>query len=316
MVIYETLGGMRSVAWTDATQGALLFVGFLALLVLAWTTLGGLPNAAAHLAAEAPEKIAVPARRQSAYWLSMVALVGVGGSVYPQAIQRIYAAKSGGALRRSLGFMAVMPLVTTGAVVVLGIIAIPLYPGLAGAESDQVLALILRDVLRSGPLGYWTVVLLLGAVVAALMSTADSALLSISSMVVRDLYGAYLRPRAEEAHLTRVGKLVSWVVIALLVYVSTRENLTLVRLLEVKFEVLIQVAPAFYLGTTWRKLDRVAVLSGMLAGLAVALGLYAVDLSLGGFHAGVVGLAVNTLVTVTVGWLRPPTTRSAAALGH
>ena len=33
MVIYETLGGMRSVAWTDALQGSILMVGILTIFV-------------------------------------------------------------------------------------------------------------------------------------------------------------------------------------------------------------------------------------------------------------------------------------------
>jgi len=60
-----------------------------------------------------------------------------------------------------------MPLVTTGAVLVLGIIAIPLYPGLDATASDQVLALVLRDVMTTSTFGYWTVVTLLAAIVAA-----------------------------------------------------------------------------------------------------------------------------------------------------
>ncbi|MBW2458173.1 MAG: sodium:solute symporter family protein [Deltaproteobacteria bacterium] len=305
MVLYETLGGMRSVAWTDAVQGLLLFFGFGLLLYLAWTTLGGLPTATAKIVEQVPKKAAVPDASMCVYWLSMVVLVGIGGSVYPQAIQRIFAAKSGQTLRRSLAFMSVMPLVTTGAVLVLGIIAIPLYPGLDATGSDQVLALVLRDVMTASTFGYWTVVVLLAAVVAALMSTADSALLSISSMVVKDLYGPYLRKQATEEHLTNVGKIVSWVVIAVLVYIATLEELTLVRLLEIKFEVLIQVAPALYLGTTWRKLDGRSVLAGMVVGLTIALGLWALQSKPLGFHPGVLGLFANTLVTVALG-LRAP----------
>ena len=34
MVIYESLGGMRSVAWTDAIQGILLFLGVIIIFVV------------------------------------------------------------------------------------------------------------------------------------------------------------------------------------------------------------------------------------------------------------------------------------------
>jgi len=34
MLIYENLGGMQSVAWTDVLQGIILFAGFIFLLVI------------------------------------------------------------------------------------------------------------------------------------------------------------------------------------------------------------------------------------------------------------------------------------------
>ena len=37
MLVYESLGGMRSVAWTDAIQGGILLVGFLILTGLAFS---------------------------------------------------------------------------------------------------------------------------------------------------------------------------------------------------------------------------------------------------------------------------------------
>ncbi len=42
MVIYETLGGMRSVAWTDAIQGVLLFIGVLIISAVIWVHYGSL----------------------------------------------------------------------------------------------------------------------------------------------------------------------------------------------------------------------------------------------------------------------------------
>ena len=79
-------------------------------------------------------------------------------------------------------------------------------------------------------LGYWLVVAIFAAVLAALMSTADSALLSISSMLTKDIYLPYFRPQATEAELTKVGKISSWVIVVLLVAVAIGTKATLVRL--------------------------------------------------------------------------------------
>ena len=47
MLTYESLGGMRSVAWTDVVQGVLLFVGCGVIFWILVTSDGGLPAAAA-----------------------------------------------------------------------------------------------------------------------------------------------------------------------------------------------------------------------------------------------------------------------------
>ncbi|HIG17219.1 MAG TPA: sodium:solute symporter family protein, partial [Candidatus Handelsmanbacteria bacterium] len=112
-----------------------------------------------------------------------------------------------------------------------------------------------------------------------------------------DIYQVHLRPHSTEAELTLVGKVVSWVVVAALVVIAIGTDKTLVRLLELKFEVLIQIVPCFFLGLYWKRLGANVALLAMLAGLAVALGLTAVGVTkVYGFHAGVVGLGLNFLI--------------------
>jgi len=94
-----------------------------------------------------------------------------------------------------------------------------------------------------------------------------------------------------------VGKVASWLIIAVLVVVAIVTEKTLIRLLELKFEVLIQIVPCFFLGLHWRHLPTWGVIAGMLAGLAVALGLTWAGLPrVIGFHAGTVGLGLNLVV--------------------
>ena len=305
MLVYENLGGLRSVAWTDAIQGLLLLLGFGLILFMIERQLGGLAPALAQVSETAPDKLRPPDPMGAVKWISMVILIGVGASVYPQAIQRIYAARNGDALRRSMAMMALVPMLAVVSVLALGFVAIARYPGLEGAAADQVMALLLRDLLATGWLGSAVVTVMLAAILAALMSTADSALLALSSMVANDIYRHHWRPQARQAELTRVGKVSSWVVLALLVWVSTREHLTLVRLLVLKFEVLIQVAPAFYLGLNVPAVRTAPILAGVIAGLLTSLLLWSKGVQLGGLHPGVVGLMANLAVVACVQWLGP-----------
>jgi len=294
MVLYETLGGMRSVAWTDVIQGVLLLVGFLLLLFMVPKLAGGLSTVVENLTKSTPSKVEVPTLEGCSTWLSYVFLFGCGAAIYPQAIQRLYASRSLKVLKRSLALMTFMPLTTALIAMICGLTAIIVLPDLNSEETDQVLPRLCSVIMNESIVGYWLVVVIFAAALAALMSTADSALLSMSSMITKDIFRVYLSPQSSEAQLTSVGKWCSWVIITLLVVLAIGTDKTLIRLLELKFEVLIQIAPCFFLGLYWKRLSGSTVLVGMMAGLIVGLGLTVMGYPrVWGLHAGVVGLMVN-----------------------
>ena len=306
VLVYETVGGMRAVAWTDLVQGLMLVTGLTGLLLAAVPGPGHVAEVTAWLATEAPEKVAVPGWDACRNWFSTLALIGFSGAVYPQAIQRIYAARDSAALRRSFGIMVFLPMVTTGPVFLVGVLAIERLAGAGPVEGDQVLPLLLTEWGSSSPLLYVLSLIVIVAVVSAIMSTADSVLLSLSSMLAKDVLGTTVLRGADEARLTRAGKLVSWVLVAALVGVALNPRITLWGLTELKMEILAQVAPLFILGMSWNRLTTRAALAGMVTGTLV----YAALLAAGhpepwNVHAGVVALMVNVAVCVGVTRLAP-----------
>jgi SSS family solute:Na+ symporter/sodium/pantothenate symporter len=90
---------------------------------------------------------------------------------------------------------------------------------------------ICRQVQSGSTFGYWLVVILFAAVLAAIMSTADSALLTISSIFTKDLYARFIKHQLPEEELTKIGKLISWIVIGVLVGLAIllQENTTFSR---------------------------------------------------------------------------------------
>ncbi len=307
MVIYGTLGGLRAIAWTDVIQGSVLMVGFLILLVLLANQFGPLSAATERVVASTDAfKVARPAPAMLREWFSYIIVIGMGGALYPHAIQRIYAAKSSRTMRRSLATMAFLPFTTALVAVIAGIYALAYVPGLEGAATDQVLARLLRIIQESSLLGYAVVVVIFSAIIAALMSTADSAMLSISSMLTKDLYAVYVKPQARQAELTKFGKRCSWIVIGALVVLAIvlRNHASLITLLDRKFDVLVQLVPAFILGIHLPFLQKTPVLLGLVAGLAIALGLafgpfdFVVAGKVWGLHPGLYGLIVNTTIAI------------------
>jgi Na+/proline symporter len=162
--------------------------------------------------------------------------------------------------------------------------------------------------MQSSELGYWVVVMVFAALLAAVMSTADSAMLSISSMITQDIYAPYIRPQADQAELTRIGRRVTWILMIPIVWLALGYEGTLIQLLSIKLEVLVQCVPAIMLGLHCQRLTARTVIAGLLIGIAVTLGLtWAGDLGLAesnyrrvwGVHSGVIGFAVNLGVCLT-----------------
>ena len=307
MVVYGTLGGLRAVAWTDAVQGTVLFIGFILLISTLVMKFGPLSVATTGiLDSPASAKVMRPDADSMRQWLSYILLVGMGGALYPQAIQRIYASRSGKALRHSLAGMAILQVFATLIAVIAGIYAIALIPGLEGVQADQALMRIFRLIQEDSLFGYWLVVILFAAIISAMMSTADSALLTISSMVTKDVYGGYFHGNASQAELTRVGKLCSWALIVFLVWLAImlKDKASLISLIDRKFDILVQLAPAFMLGIRWGKLQAGPVVLGLVTGLAVSLALafgpfdFVTGGKIWGFHPGLYGLFINLCIAV------------------
>ncbi len=308
MIVYESLGGMRAVAWTDAVQGTLVLVGCAAILFALVSTDGGLSATAERVMSSAPEKLEPPTGVGLRSWLSTLVLLAFGVSIYPHAIQRIFVAREARSLRRSLAIMAFMPLITTLLAFLLGYVGLGMFPELTGTESDKVTIYVLSNLVARSPIFYWLVVFVFAAVVAAIMSTADSALLSLGSMFTKDVYKAYVRPDAGDAHLLKVGKIFASSLLALLVlmaWVSLETESSLWFLIRLKLEFMAQLAPAIVLGVRWRRLQGGPVFAGMAAGTLLTLTIWVGVLfelwpnrSPWGVNAGVWGLLVNVACCV------------------
>jgi len=310
ILAYETVGGMRAVAWTDSVQGGLMVVALGAVCARIVREENGLSGLTDAVAAVRPSAVAVPSGAECVNWMSSILLLGLASVVYPQLIQRLYAARSGRSLGQSMAMMSFMPIVTTTVVALIGLAAIPRFQNLEQVAADSVMPMLLGEWATDGGwVAVLVIVVFMGAL-SAIMSTADSILLSLGSLVSEDLLG---RPGNDPA-TTLLGKRAAAVVMAVAVLVALAPRLTLWRLIELKMELLIQCVPAFLLALHWPGLRARPLLAGVVVGAftAVALELSGVS-RIGGVHAGLVGLAANVAVVCGAGAIE--TARSPVSAG-
>ena len=302
ILFYETRGGMRAVAWTDAVQAILMLVGLSALLNWILGAAGGMDSVTREVAKLRPAAVAVPDARTCVGWFSTIALLGLGSVVYPQAIQRIYAARDSRSLANSFVLMSFMPLATTLVVTLIGISAIAMLGDLGGRETDEVLPMLLTSWAEPGGAGQIGAVVVFVGALAAIMSTADSCLLSLGAMMAGDLLGN----SGSDPSTAKRGKLFAGVLLLTMIPIALIEGVSLWRLLELKMELLLQCVPAFLMAIHWRGQRADATFVGLVVGTAVSVGLtFSGHARIYGVHAGMIGLAINAgLVVAGSKWMR------------
>lgn len=306
MLAYVLLGGWRGVVWAEVLQGTLLLVAIVVAAVVLVQAEGGLAAVVRQAVALAPEKVAVPASPEvlTRSYLLFTFIFGIGGSMYPQIVQSVYAARSERDLRRSLVMMVPNYFLIILCVVLIGLVGIVRLHGLGTIQADQVLALLLGQRASSS---YWITVLVFLGAAAAIMSTAAGVLLTLSSIVTHDLYRQFIRPQASEDEIATAGRVFTMLILVVITALSLQPVTTLWRLTVIKFEFLMQLYPPLILGLYWPRLSRGPVLAGLAAGtLSVGGMMLAGWKHLWVVDAGLFGFLMNGLVCVSTSLLSRP----------
>lgn len=185
IVLYTLRGGFRAVVWTDAFQGLLLVGLLLVALGIVVVHHGGFSSALSQVMAQTPELFSRPGptgRYLPGVWFSMIILWFFCDPMFPQLFQRFYAARSEKALGRTMLFYPLVCTVVFALPILLGLFGRLSFPGLEGRASDNIIPLLMTT-LAGDLMG----TLILTAGLAALMSTMDSQLLTLSSIFTRDV---------------------------------------------------------------------------------------------------------------------------------
>jgi len=299
MMVYILVGGMRSVALADVIQGSLLLTGMLVAGFVAISALDGVGSYFAKLAELPPDALSLPgATGRFTAWgmMTLIVFASLASMIQPAQWMRYYAARSTQALKRTaLIFSILLPICYLFGVMLVGLGARALYPptvvttevGLEieghveVGQADQALIAVLRnhgpDVL--GPAGAVIVAVIMIAILAASMSTADSNLHALSAVLTRDVYDRFLRPKASQRERAWVGRIVivAAALFALwLVQIGERNEKfeplrMIVEMQIVAMAFSCQVLPVTIDMLFVRRGTRAGAICGMLAGLVVVL---------------------------------------------
>jgi SSS family solute:Na+ symporter len=309
IVLYTLRGGMRAVAWTDLFQGGLLLALLVAALVMVAGHHGGFAAANQKVLALKPELFSRPGglgHFSPGIWFSYMALWFLCDPMFPQLFQRFFAARGEQAIAR---MMLLYPLVCTVVFlppIAVGVLGHLSFPDLAGKQADRILPMVVNAVS-----GDAMAALVTAAGLAALMSTMDSQLLTLSSIFTRDLLPVLCRTDSSSSipgrvfvvGLSAAGLALAWHPPATILEIATET-----------FTGLAVLFPTVVFGLYWRRVHSLSAVLSILAGEALLVCFHLKWVSAAPFLPVVwvmltafgVYLAVHALTRFRQVGLRPP----------
>jgi SSS family solute:Na+ symporter len=289
MAVYIAIGGMRGVAYSDALQAILIWVGLIVVSAyVLWTTPTSVFGRVSRTVEYANQLTMDPL-----YLYTAAVGFGLSQSVWPFIWQRYYSAKrvSGlwgmgfGSSLAAIGLLTFFPMIIAYA----GLIA---FPGLSNPDT-----VILQYILEMpGPLFG----LLMAAAVAAAMSTADSMILMMGSIGARDVYSELVGTDYPEKTISRYSKVLSGIFGVVALGISL---IDLGLLVEIAVSLAVPgyalLVPPALAAFFWPRANWQGAVSGLAAGLVVLIYYNVADAAVPfGLWVGVPGLVACTAVMI------------------
>ncbi len=204
---YTMLGGLLAVAYTDVIQLIFILLGLCLAIPFALNYTGGISEVVSQYRLQfGPLAQLWPTSAMGLgiwQWLDYAFLLMLGGIPWQVYFQRVLASKDEKSAMQMSLVAALGCLLLALPAIAIGAIGATADWSAAGVAAPQDAAQILPYVLQhlTPP---WVATLGLGAVAAAVMSSVDSSILSVSSMYVWNIYLPFVKPDASNAQQQRV----------------------------------------------------------------------------------------------------------------
>ena len=276
VMIYTSLGGLEAAVYTDMFQGVFIIILSVVLIPVAWHQINilyggsGALSALSHLHDRLPEAFFDVFGSPNVidftwYFILTAALVsGVTVVTQPNQLVTAGAAKDENAAR--IGFVTgtFMKRVVTILWGILGLAAIVLFSGTI-TNSDLVWGYATRELL--GPFNLGLVGLMIASMMAALMSTADCLTITVSGLIVNNLYRPLVGPKPE-SHFIWAGRFAGAFFLIGAALVTTQFD-NILQVLKFIWEFFVIFAAAFWLGLKWRRANATGAWASIIGTFAV-----------------------------------------------
>ncbi|CAM3827641.1 sodium/proline symporter PutP [Vibrio aquimaris] len=266
VVSYTLFGGFLAVSWTDLVQGLLMSAALLIVPIAAME--GGLGQLNSDLSNINPELLTLwnDTKGEPLSAIAIISLVawGLGYFGQPHILARFKAARSNKDLTTARRIAVVWTALSMVGAMLVGLVGL-IYvtnSGVSIDDGEKIFMLLVNSIFHPVVAG-----VLLAAILAAIMSTADSQLLVSSSALAEDFYKQLIKKDASSEEIVMVGRIavVAISIVALILALTPDSSvLGLVSYAWAGFGAAF--GPALILSLYWPRMNRNGALAGIVIG--------------------------------------------------
>lgn len=270
VVGYTFLGGFMAVCWTDIIQGLLMFFTLLILPVIVVIKAGSFSevlNSIDPNFLNAFDKVTLTGSTSGSTTLAVISVIsslawGLGYFGQPHILTRFMAIDDPEQIKSSriiAIFWVVLSLMGATAV---GLTGHYFFPNLDVADSETIFMLLVDKCVPLFLTG-----ILMSAILAAIMSTADSQLLVASSTISEDIYKSLINPKATDKQLVNISRLTVLVVALIAFIIALNPNNSVLGLVSYAWAGFgAAFGPCILISLFWKNMTRNGAAAGMIIG--------------------------------------------------
>jgi sodium/proline symporter len=317
---YTAAGGLLAVSWTDLVQGIIMLITLSVLPLAVLTEVGGPGGLQAKLAAFGGQYLTLAPGDTGWAAFSGVAgslAIGLGYMGQPHLVLRFMATSSQKEIDKGRFIAVGWALIAFFGAIAIGLTGLAFFgPGAMGegqliADQEQLMPMMARHFMPE-----WLAVLMICGAIAAMMSTADSQLLSGASAVSEDIFRALINPEASQKKLLALGR---WATLGLgvvaFVLAWVADDFVYNMVLYAWAGLGAAFGPPLLLSLYWEKSSKAGVLAGFITGTVTVVVWYNVPILKGLIYEMIPGFLVSLVACVAFSLLCPNAVEEPAKKG-
>lgn len=267
ILFYMTLGGFLAVSWTDLFQGLLMSLALVITAIVALNLSGGWQATLISMTSQnvALTDLFVSSNNQILDSIGIISLLGWGLGYFgqPHILVRFMAIRSHTMIPIARNIALTWTAVCLIAALIIGFCGISLSEiNLTGPDNEKVFIELVQLLFHPVPAG-----ICLAAILAAIMSTADSQLLVASTAFTEDLYQTLFKKESSQANLILIGRIMVVCIALVSCFMALNQKETVLSLVAYAWAGFgATFGPVLLLSLFWKKLTLRAAVSGIITG--------------------------------------------------